>query len=187
MRLLKIIIISLQAVILMTACNADDYEFEKRYPCYMYFDCGIHQGTALQSCVSPFAVDMFCMVWQENAGGIRHIKLQLYNQPTEDVSITTALELQRSCILGVKNGLIIGRSALNNSELYVFDRQCPNCLEIGSYNALQWDINGLRVKCPQCKRVYNLNNSGFIAEGDKGKKLMRYMASYTGSLLVVGR
>ena len=185
MRILRIIIVSIQAVILMAACGADDYEFEKNYQCYFTFDCGMHQGTALQSCVNPMSSGLFCMVWQDTKQGVRHINLQLYNQKTEDVPITTAIEARQSCVLGARNGLVIGCSTLNNGELYAFDRQCPNCIKAGTNKALQWENNGLWLKCPKCERVYDLNNNGFVVKGESGDKLMRYRATYNGTMLLI--
>lgn len=186
MKILRLIIVSLQAVILMAACGADDYEFENKYRCNFFFDCSIHAGTDIQSCVNPMSSGLFCMVWQQSVDGIRHIKTQLYKQQTKDLPITTAIELRQPCILGANNGLVIGCSTLNNGELFAFDRQCPNCIGIGSSSALEWSTNGLHLKCPKCERTYDLNNNGFIVSGEKGDKLMRYRASFSGTILVVG-
>ena len=112
--------------------------------------------------------------------------MQLYNRQTEDVPITTAIETRRSCILGAKNGLVIGCSTLNNGQLYAFDRICPNCEKTGLFKALQWENSGLWLKCPQCGRAYDLNNNGFIVKGESGDKLMRYRASYGNNVLMVG-
>jgi hypothetical protein len=168
------------------SCTTNDFEFEKKYQCYFTFDCGMHLGTGLQSCLNSMSPGLFCMVWQETKQSVRHINIQLYNQKTEDVAITTALETMRSCTLGASNGLIIGCSNLNNGELYAFDRQCPNCIELGFYKALQWENNGLWLKCPKCERVYDLNNHGFVVKGESGNKLMRYRASFNGTILMVG-
>ena len=169
-----------------SSCNTDDFEFEKRYQCYFTFDCGMHQGTALQSCVNPMSSGLFCMVWQGSKDGVRNINIQLYNQKTENVPITTAIETRQSCILGASNGLVIGCSNLNDGKLYAFDRQCPNCINTGTKKALQWENNGLWLKCPKCERVYDLNNNGFVVKGESGDKLMRYRATYNGTMLMVG-
>lgn len=185
MRLLKTIIVAIQTVLLLAACDADSYEYENKYQCYFNFDCSIHQGTVLQSCVNPVSPGLFCMVSQQTNGGIRYIRLQLYNHHDEEVAITSALELRHACILGAENGLIIGCSTLNNGQLYAFDRLCPNCIKSGITRDLQWNNNGLWVSCPNCMRVYDLNNNGFIVEGEKGDKLLKYRASYNGAALMV--
>ena len=169
-----------------SSCSTDDFEYENKHQCYFTFDCGIHPGTSLQSCLNPMSPGLFCMVWKQEVGVTRHIQMQLYNRQTEDVPITTAIETRRSCILGAKNGLVIGCSTLNNGQLYAFDRICPNCEKTGLFKALQWENSGLWLKCPQCGRAYDLNNNGFIVKGESGDKLMRYRASYGNNVLMVG-
>lgn len=170
----------------MAACGADDYEYENKYRCSFYFDCSMHQGTDLQNCLNPLSPGLFCMVWQQSVNGIRHIKMQLYNQQVKDVPITTTNETRQPCVLGAGNGLVIGCSTLSSGQLYAFDRQCPNCVSTSSSNALEWTTNGLQLRCPKCQRTYDLNNNGFIVSGEKGNKLMRYRASYSGTILIVG-
>ena len=125
------------------------------------------------------------MVWSQYSGGVNHIQIQLYNKQAEDVAITTDIERRRSCVLGANNGLVIGCSTLYEGQLYAFDRQCPNCANNGTLKAMQWENNGLWLKCPKCERVYDLNNNGFIVKGESGDKLMRYRASYDGKVLLI--
>ena len=169
-----------------SSCSTDDFEYEKKHQCYFTFDCRIHPGTSLQSCLNPMSPGLFCMVWKQEVGVTRHIQLQLYNRQTEDVAITTEIETRRSCILGANNGLVIGCSTLNNGQLYAFDRICPNCEKEWFFKTLQWENSGLWLKCPQCERAYDLNNNGFIVKGESGDKLMRYRASYGNNVLMVG-
>ena len=125
------------------------------------------------------------MVWSQYSGGVNHIQIQLYNKQAEDVAITTDIERRRSCVLGANNGLVIGCSTLYEGQLYAFDRQCPNCANNGTLKAMQWENNGLWLKCPKCERVYDLNNNGFIVKGESGDKLMRYRPSYDGKVLLI--
>ena len=125
------------------------------------------------------------MVWKQDAGATRHIQMQLCNKKTDDVAITTASEVRTVCELGANNGLVIGCSTLYEGQLYAFDRQCPNCANNGTLKAMQWENNGLWLKCPKCERVYDLNNNGFIVKGESGDKLMRYRASYDGKVLLI--
>ena len=171
--------------LILFSCVTDDFEYEKKYQCYFTFDCGIHQGTTLQNCLNPISPGVFCMVWSQYSGGVNHIQIQLYNKQAEDVAITTDIERRRSCVLGANNGLVIGCSTLYEGQLYAFDRQCPNCANNGTLKALQWENNGLWLKCPKCERVYDLNNNGFIVKGESGDKLMRYRASYDGKVLLI--
>ena len=172
--------------LILFSCSTDDFEYENKYRCYFTFDCGIHQGTVLQNCLNPVSPGLFCMVWKQDVGATRHIQMQLCNKKTDDVAITTASEVRTVCELGANNGLVIGCSTLNNGQLYAFDRICPNCEKGGLFKALQWENSGLWLKCPQCERVYDLNNNGFIVKGESGDKLMRYRAEYNGKILVVG-
>ena len=171
--------------LILFSCVTDDFEYEKKYQCYFTFDCGIHQGTTLQNCLNPISPGVFCMVWSQYSGGVNHIQIQLYNKQAEDVAITTDIERRRSCVLGANNGLVIGCSTLYEGQLYAFDRQCPNCANNGTLKAMQWENNGLWLKCPKCERVYDLNNNGFIVKGESGDKLMRYRASYDGKVLLI--
>ena len=171
--------------LILFSCVTDNFEYEKKYQCYFTFDCGIHQGTTLQNCLNPISPGVFCMVWSQYSGGVNHIQIQLYNKQAEDVAITTDIERRRSCVLGANNGLVIGCSTLYEGQLYAFDRQCPNCANNGTLKAMQWENNGLWLKCPKCERVYDLNNNGFIVKGESGDKLMRYRASYDGKVLLI--
>ena len=170
----------------MGSCSTDNFEYENKYQCYFSFDCGIHQGSTLQNCLNPISPGLFCMVWQEFTGGVNHIKIQLHNKQAEDVAFTTEIEKRRSCILGANNGLVIGCSTLNSGQIYAFDRICPNCVNNnGIKTTLQWENNGLWLKCHKCERVYDLNNNGFIVKGESGDKLLRYRASYDGKVLFI--
>ena len=172
--------------LLLSSCSTDEFEYEKKYPCYFAFDSRMHVNTSLQSCLNPMSPGLFCMVWMQKTGGIRHVQIQLYNGQTEDVILSTEIENRRPCTLGASNGLVIGCSSLNNGQLYAFDRICPNCEKTSLFKTLQWENSGLWLKCPQCEREYDLNNNGFIVKGESGDKLMRYRASYDGAILVVG-
>ena len=169
-----------------SSCSTDDFEYENKHQCYFTFDCGIHPGTSLQSCLNPMSPGLFCMVWKKESSVPRIIQMQLYNRQTEDVVLTTEKENRYPCTLGANNGLVIGCSTLDNGQLYAFDRICPNCEKTGLFKALQWENSGLWLKCPQCERAYDLNNHGFIVKGEKGDKLMRYRASYGNNVLMVG-
>ena len=95
-----------------------------------------------------------------------------------------ALDSRRTLILGYNNGIIVGFGTLNNpATFYAFDRECPNCFDSQAIpirsHPLSVGTNGMAT-CPTCKRQYNLNNDGFVAAGDNGKRLTRYMARTTG-------
>ena len=181
------LLVLLFGLLLFSSCSTDDFEYENKYRCYFTFDCGIHQGSVLQNCLNPVSPGLFCMVWKQDVGATRHIQMQLCNKKTDDVAITTASEVRTVCELGANNGLVIGCSTLNNGQLYAFDRICPNCDKANGIKvALQWENNGFELKCHKCERVYSLNNNGFVVKGESGDKLLKYRASYNGTILVVG-
>ena len=99
-------------------------------------------------------------------------------------SLLNALDTKRTIILGYNEGIIVGYSAFGQPpSFYAFDRECPNCFDPSAIpiksKPLSIDNSGLAT-CPACHRKYDLNNNGFIANGDDGKKLTRYHATTTG-------
>lgn len=174
----------------LVSCAADDNEFTRNVYCRFTFDTKIHNASYLLNCINPMSTGMFCMVWQESYGGVRIIQVQLNDGKTSDNNgkgnaITDKIEAKQPCTLGYgNNGLIIGCSSYN-AQLYAFDRTCPNCYDSGQSRKLQWDNSGNWVKCNTCQRSYDLNNFGFVAKGESGRKLMRYLSTYTGAALIV--
>ena len=100
--------------------------------------------------------------------------------------ITESILTKNGRALGLNNGLIVGRSSLQNGELYVFDRQCPNCFNETSQKnyPLKFKDSG-NVICDRCKRVYGLLNGGVVVADsighDVNEKLFRYRATYSGT------
>lgn len=178
----------LQAVILMAACTADEYEYCTDRQCYFSFDTSIHNVSILNKALNPLTSGVFCQIRQEPGNGIVNLKLQLQDGRTsESVAITTADELRRSYIIGASNGIVVGYSSLSQ-QLYAFDMQCPNCLKENypyTKYPLLWDNNGLWLRCGRCSRSYDLNSGGVVVSGEGGLKLLRYRADYGGRLLVV--
>ena len=174
------------AMLVLCGCDADN-EYDVSHRCFFSFDTNLHNTSLVRNALNPLASGVFVLVYTTQKSGITVVNTQLNDGKTsgEDY-ITTAKENYTAYILGTNNGLIIGHSSLGNG-LFAFDRQCPNC--ISDYNLykypLNWTNNGQWVKCNKCQRTYDLNNFGVIIEGDKGSKLIRYKASYDGSLLNV--
>lgn len=186
MKALLILLVCGMSEAFLVSCTADDTEYTRSYRCYFTFDTSVHNTSVIRGCVNPMSAGMFCKMWEDTKDGVRHIKIQLNDgKTTEDNAITTAIEARQQCIMGASNGLFIGCSTLNMGQLYAFDHICPNCLDGGINKPMQWDNNGLWVKCPRCQRSYDLNNSGYVVGGESGKKLMRYRASYNGAILMV--
>ena len=118
-----------------------------------------------------------------NHGGARYFKFSS-NQGTSSEAIFDGIDSRRSLILGMNDGLIVGYGVLTDPvTFYAYDRECPNCfspdaLPVRSY-PLHINNTGIAT-CSTCKRKYDLNNGGILAEGEKGNKMTRYRASTTG-------
>jgi len=171
----------------LPGCEGDS-EYTTEYACYFVFDTTIHNTSIINNALNPLSPGIFVMVSTTLQGSVRYVNAELNDGKTsETVAVTTAKETRLTYKLGAYNGLIIGYGTLTGGELYAFDRQCPNCMK--AYNLykypLSWTNNGAYVSCKTCGRVYDLNNGGYIVEGDAGVKLSRYQASYNGSALVV--
>lgn len=108
------------------------------------------------------------------------------NKETSVEHIIEAVLTKEPRALGLNNGLIVGRSSIQNGDLYVFDRQCPNCFnETNQKNFLLKFKDSQHVYCDRCKRVYGLLNGG-VVEGDSighdaSVMLFRYRASNSGT------
>lgn len=170
----------------LTSCDADN-EYDTSHACYFTFDTQLHNTSIIRNALNPLSPGIFALVSANPQNGIIVVSAQLNDGKTnEQTNITTARENYISYVLGMANGLVIGYSSLGNG-LFAYDRQCPNCT--ADYNlykyALNWANNGQWLKCGMCQRTYDLNNSGFIIEGDKGSKLVRYKAYYDGNVLTV--
>jgi len=170
---------------LLASCNGES-EYSSQHECYFLFDTSsIHNTSIIKNALNPEAPGTFVRISQAQRNGILYFDAQLNDGKTsESNKITTAIETQRKYVLGIYNGIIVGYSTLGNG-LYAFDNLCPNCYNTGRYQQLSWDNNGTWVKCSRCQRTYDLNNGGIIVTGEQGAKLIRYMAQYTGKILVV--
>lgn len=174
-------------MLLLASCQADESEYSHIYPCHFYFDTAAHNASYLTKALAN--TEMFCFVWRQEVGGIRTVMVQPGDgQPTEPVSILSAIEADEydKSVLGGANGVIIGRSASLNGELFCFDRICPYCLQEPVQRHVEWykkdgKLDNSKVQCPRCHRVYDLQNRGICNEG--APKLMRYAVSYDGYLL----
>ena len=84
-------------------------------------------------------------------------------------------------IVGLPNIPEIGKT---ESLVVCFDLACSNCYN--DYNITKpLVIQNGTATCNSCKRTYDLNNVGFISNGEAGKPLYRYRVSYVSNTLVV--
>lgn len=166
------------------SCQKAEEEYTT-HQCYFSFNCAYHNASRLLNAVNSY--DTFAIIYTESLSGQSYtVVTSIYGTADTKDNITTAEETQRSRILGLANGLIIGRSLMDNT-LYAYDRQCPNCFTATGFTAapLQWDNNATTVVCNSCNRKYNLSNGGIISAGEAGEKLLRYRISYDGTYIFV--
>lgn len=101
----------------------------------------------------------------------------------------TALTDYAGFYLGL-SGLIVGLPNIpeigkTESQVVCFDLACSNCYEDHNITKpLNLRNDGIAT-CASCKRTYDLNNTGFISNGEAGKPLYRYRVSYVNNTLVV--
>ena len=179
--------LSLCLLVLLCSCGETENEYDTSNACFFTFDTQLHNTSIIRHALNPLASGIFVLVTTEMKSGVVAVNAELNDGKThEQTLVTTARENYVSYVLGAANGLIIGYSSLGNG-LYAFDRQCPNCVhDFALYKyPLTWSNNGQWLECNNCKRKYDLNNNGFINEGEKGLKLTRYHAYYDGTVLTV--
>lgn len=168
-------------VLVLGACGGAQYEYSNR-SCYLVFDNATHRDPTLASAMSPYT-NVFVTITQTQHGGASYFHFASNQGGAATESIFNAIDKRRSVVIGMNGGLIVGYSSLSNPlTFYAFDRECPNCfnpdqLPVRSY-PLQVASNGI-AKCNTCKRQYDLNNQGFIVNGDPGNKMTRYHAQTT--------
>ncbi len=168
----------------LASCQKAEEEYTT-HECHFNFNCTYHNTSRLLDAVNSnetFAIVSTKPLSQKTYSVVTSI----YGTDDTEDHITTDLETQQRHVLGLSNGLIIGKSIMDQT-LYAFDRQCPNCFEATNMtNApLVWAGSGSMVKCNRCSRTYNLSNRGVVASGEAGKSLMRYRINYDGTYITV--
>lgn len=174
----------LMALLAIGGCQKAEDEYTT-HQCYFAFNCSYHNASNLIAAVNSY--DTYAIVTTKALTGKSYaVVTSIYGTTNTEDNITTDLETQRTHILGLSNGLIIGKSMMDE-QLYAFDRQCPNCFAATNTTAapLQWAGNGHTVACGKCKRKYNLASRGIVAEGEAGQSLLRYRITYDGTYIYV--
>ena len=167
-------IVKLMIPWIILSCDGTQYEFSSRHS-YLVLDNNAHQDPTLASAMTPYS-GVFVAITLKNKGGAQYFQFTS-NQGQSSESIFNAYD--RTVLLGMNQGLIVGYSTWSDLTFYAYDRECPNCFNpdvvpIRS-KALQMSSTGIAT-CPSCHRKYDLNSGGIIVEGDKGDKLVRYRA-----------
>ena len=133
------------------------------------------------------STNYFCFFSTNPIDGGYDLITEVYGAKEKNVEhITEAVLTKGSKVLGLNNGLIVGRSSIQNGDLYVFDRQCPNCFN--ETNTKNFPLNfkdASNVYCKNCKRTYGLLNGGVVVSDslnhERSEKLLRYRATYSGT------
>jgi len=176
------------ALLLTAACGRVENEFTSA-PCYLVIDNSLHQDATLATAMNALSPGIFCSIRHEVKTGADHFVFK-NNQGAESSKKYNAIDMRRTYVIGMNNGLIVGFGNLDNPPIfYAYDNQCPNCFDphaipVRNY-PLGMDANGIAT-CNTCKRKYNMNTGGNIVEGNSGSKLTRYRASTGGPLGVLG-
>lgn len=176
--------------ILLAACTTDIVGEYSSHQAYYVMDFQNAQYTASYLYGALKSVNSFCMISTQNLDGSTTSPYKLYSMmygtTTQEEVVTEGSLTRLTRQLGLNNGLIVGRSSFQNGELYVFDRQCPNCFN--AYHYTNYAVNfkdANNVECANCHRTYGLLNGGVVVAGDSGEKLFRYRASYNGTYFKV--
>lgn len=171
---------------LFASCGEVQSEFSN-YRVYFIFDNAIHQNSNLAQAMTPYS-NVFATIRKTervvNNASVTLFEVQNSQQNTTETSIANAVDLKRTSMLGMNNGVIVGYSNLSDPPtFYAYDRECPNCFDPNNVPIISYPIsinNRNTAVCNTCKREYDLNMGGIIVKGDPGKKLTRYRASTTG-------
>ena len=133
------------------------------------------------------STNYFCFFSTNPIQGGYDLITEVYGNKEKNVEhVTEAVLTKSGRALGLNNGLIAGRSSFQNGELYVFDRQCPNCFNETSTKNYPLNFkDATNVFCNNCKRTYGLLNGGVVVSDslnhEKNEKLFRYRATYSGT------
>ncbi len=182
MKHITTLLIALAMALAATSCGETEDEYTIG-TCLLVFDNSTHQDATLASAMNPNAPGTFCIVSTSMRNGATYFDFT--NSAGQNSSrIQNAIDQRRKSIIGYNNGIIVGFGALSNpATFYAFDRECPNCFDPNAIpmksRPLTMSSSGI-ASCATCQRQYDLNNNGFIANGEQGKRLTRYHASTTG-------
>ena len=168
----------------ITSCQKAEDSFTT-HQCYFSFNTSYHNTSRLLDVVNSY--DPYAFVYTEPlSGNTYRVVTDIYGTDATRDNITTDAETQRTRIMGLANGLIIGRSVMDQT-LYAFDRQCRNCFDNTGMTAapLQWGANNVTVKCNKCGCEYNLSNGGVPSNGKGSNALFRYRITFDGTYIFV--
>ncbi len=178
----RIFCLSLCAIVALSSCNDSQYEYSS-YPCYIVVDNSIFLDATLASAMNSLSPGVFCMIQKTMSGGAEQFSFST-NAGLSSTQVFTAKEQRLNLVFGMNNGVIVGFGNLDYpATFYAYDRECPNCFDSEAVpvrsKPLSMETNG-HATCAVCERVYDMNNRGYVIEGEGGNPLTRYPASTTG-------
>lgn len=177
----NIFAIILISFILGACANATD-EYCRR-PCYVVIDNSKHLDATLATALNPMSPGIFCMIQKTQKSGADYYHCNNNQGLSSDIK-WNAIDQKITSIVGMNNGIIVGFGNLDYPAIfYAYDRECPNCFNPDAIpvksKPLTMNEKG-HATCNVCKRVYDLNNRGFIISGETGVPLERYPATTSG-------
>jgi len=177
----NLLILALVSLLAGACINASD-EYCRR-PCYVVIDNSTHLDATLASSLNSMSPGIFCMIQKTQKGGASYYHCS-NNQGLSSDILWDAKDQKVTSIVGMNNGIIIGFGNLDYPAIfYAYDRECPNCFDPDAVpvksKPLTMNEKG-HATCNVCKRVYDMNNRGYIISGETGKPLNRYPATTSG-------
>ncbi len=169
-------------VLTLCACGNSGYEYSS-YPCYVVVDNSLFLDPTLATAMNTLSPGVFCMIQKTMSGSAEQFSFSS-NQGLSSTQVFTAKEQQMNLTFGMNNGIIVGFGNIDYPAIfYAYDRECPNCFDPEAIpvrsKPLSMESNG-HATCAACGRVYDMNNRGYVIDGDNGDPLTRYPASTTG-------
>ncbi len=161
-------------------CSCADSEYSK-YACHLVINNATMQNMTLGSAMTENSPGVFVRISRE---GTTKFKFES-NQGSTSYGSITAIDQKAQWTIGIYNGVIVGFGAIDG-KFMAYDNQCPNCYESSGLTRYALTMNtDATATCRYCHRVYDLNNSGILVKGDKGRGLIKYRAYTTGTFGVL--
>ena len=178
---LRKFILALLPIAVFTACQKADYTYSS-LPAKFIFENTYQAPVLYTACNS---MGEFCTIYSDGK------RLVFNGSPKEPSYVNlTALNGYTGFKLGL-SGLIVGLPNIpeigtTESHVICFDWACPNCWEdYAIAPRLEVRYSEGIAMCSRCKRTYDLNNAGFISNGEAGRALFRYRVNYEKNALIV--
>lgn len=182
-------LLSLLACLPLVSCKNAIDEYCHR-PCYIVINNAEHVDATLAAAMNNMSPGTFCLIRKTMSGGASQFSFST-NTGLSSTQLFTAKEQRMSLIFGLNNGVIVGYGNADNPAIfYAYDYECPNCFDPDAVpvksKPLTMDEKG-HATCKVCGRVYDLNNRGYIIQGETQNSLPlnRFPASTSGAMGVL--